>query len=106
MFNNVDDSPANAPTEQKLENVMLNWGMSRREAENALRRPSSICLLLERGDQKVGILYIDTDRPNAFPDAEPELQNFRATANADLAASLDEILDELSSLRLGLDLRI
>jgi transcriptional regulator with GAF, ATPase, and Fis domain len=106
LFNQVDNLPATAPTEAKLENIMSNWGMNRREAERALRRPSSICLPLEHGSNKVGVLYVDSDIRDAFPNTpDAELETFRNAANAQLSSVLDEIIDELSSLKLGLDFR-
>jgi hypothetical protein len=103
QVNPGDDQSADAPMDKKLENIMSNWGMSRREAEHAMSRPSSICMLLEHDGEKVGILYIDSDIPEAFPDtSETELEELREKANTELAPILDEIIDELSSLRLGL----
>jgi hypothetical protein len=107
VFNNVADLPATASAEDKLKAVMAGWGMDRRQAEHALTRPSAICLLLEHRGEKVGILYIDSNKLHAFPGTgEPELANLGARANSALAETLDEVIDDLSSLKLKLDIEL
>jgi hypothetical protein len=60
---------------------------------------------LEHHDEKVGIMYIDSDIPDAFPNTpDAELDRLHTAANVELSSILDEIIDELSSLKLGLNL--
>jgi hypothetical protein len=62
---------------------------------------------LEHRGEKVGILYIDSNKLDAFPGTgEPELANLGARANSALAETLDEVIDDLSSLRLKLDIEL
>jgi hypothetical protein len=50
-------------------------------------------------------MYIDSDIPDAFPNTpDAELDRLRTAANVELSSILDEIIDELSSLKLGLNL--
>jgi hypothetical protein len=50
--------PPDATPEQKIERIIRDWGMERREAERALDRPSYLCFLLEHDDMKLGVIYI------------------------------------------------
>jgi Histidine kinase-, DNA gyrase B-, and HSP90-like ATPase len=75
LFNHVDDLPPNAPTEAKLENIMSNWGMNRREAERALSRPARISIR----DNAAGIYpseFPRAFRPAAIPPDRSGLAEF------------------------------
>lgn len=88
--------------EQEIDAVMSNWGMDRREAENALKHRSYFCLPLVHENTKVGLLYIDSSKKNAF---NAEKQNLVSQkAQVDLAAVVSRVLDDLSSVTLQIDL--
>lgn len=89
--------PSDATTEQKIERIMKDWGMERREAERALDRPSYLCFLLEHDDMKLGVIYMDSKKENAFASGgSTTAKAIQEEANKLLAPKIAKLFDDLA----------
>lgn len=64
--NLLPNLPAETPREQMIAIITRDWGMTKREADRALKKPSYVCLLLEHENDKLGVLYMDSGKQEAF----------------------------------------
>jgi hypothetical protein len=100
--------PSGATPEQKIERIMRDWGMERREAERALDRPSYLCFLLKHDDRKLGVIYMDSKKEDAFgtggsaanagkvTGAEETVEAIQQEANKLLAPKIAKLFDDLA----------
>ncbi|MFL5266596.1 MAG: hypothetical protein ACJ8AH_08375 [Stellaceae bacterium] len=101
--------------EQKIARITRDWGMTKHEAERSLRKPSYICFLLEHKGDKIGVLYMDSEKRDAWvvPASggnvnmtEDQLDNsIRKKANEMLSPRVQRLLDELADVSLRIDLQ-
>jgi hypothetical protein len=95
-------SPGTTRThEEEIDVVMSNWGMNRREAESALKHRSYFCCPLIYENSKVGLLYMDSSKKDAFDLGKQEV--VLEKAKVELAPIVSKTLDDLSSVALQLD---
>lgn len=88
--------------EEEIDAIMSDWGMNRREAENALKHRSYFCFPLIHEDRKVGLLYIDAKEKDSFDQAKE--YDVSARAQNELAPLVAKVLDDSASLFLQLEL--
>jgi hypothetical protein len=82
--------------------IMRDWGMTRREAERAIKHRSYFCFLLVHEQTKVGLMFMDSTEPNAF-NASHETALIEKV-NRELAPGISKLLDDLSVVSLQIDL--
>jgi hypothetical protein len=108
------DLPADASREQKIAIITRDWGMTKREAERALSKPSYVCFLLEHDNEKLGVLYMDSDKGNAFTvstatgrammTVEQLDDGIRNEANKVLSLRVYKLLNDLADVSLRIHL--
>jgi hypothetical protein len=101
--------------EQMIARITRDWGMTKHEAERSLRKPSYICFLLEQDGDKVGVLYMDSEKRDAWaiPVAggsqnitEEQLDNsITKKANEMFSPRIQKLLNELADVSLRIDLQ-
>ena len=95
--------------------ITSEWGMSKREAERALKKPSYASFLLEHDGDKLGVFYMDSEKREAFKiDREggkrtamidEELDPLRTSANTRISQKIRELLNGLADVSLRIDLQ-
>jgi putative methionine-R-sulfoxide reductase with GAF domain len=88
--------------EEEISAVMKDWGMSRREAETALKHRSYFCCPLVHDDMKVGLLFMDSTKTYAFR-ADAREKVLRAADSA-LAPIIHKVIDDLSAVAIQIEL--
>jgi hypothetical protein len=88
--------------EDEIDEIMSDWGMDRREAENALKHRSYFCFPLVFEDRKVGLLYLDAKEKDSFDEAKAPAVSARA--QTELAQLVAKVLDDAAALFLQLEL--
>jgi hypothetical protein len=95
---------ATAPeeTHSVITMIMRDWGMNRREAEQAIKHRSYFCFLLLHEQTKVGLVFMDSTRANAFNVIHQT--DVIEIANKELSPGISRLLDDLSAVSLEIDL--
>ena len=103
IANDLFQAPREKQThEAEIDEIMSNWGMDRREAENALKRRSYFCFPLIHEDRKVGLFYIDAKEKESFHETKETAVFERA--QKELAPLVAKVLEDSASLFLELEL--
>lgn len=97
-----DKHPGPLSHEQEIDIVMSDWGMTRREAENALKHRSYCCVPLVSDNTKVGVLYMDAEKKGAFD--ETKTIELSEKANKEIAALVAKVLNESADTTLQIEL--
>jgi len=100
--------------EDQISVITRDWGMTKREAEKALERPSYACFLLEHDGDKLGVLYMDSELENAFTQLDTEIRKpmtvdqldagLRTIANEIISPRISKLLNDLADVSLRITL--
>jgi hypothetical protein len=95
--------PTTTPdTHSAINMIMRDWGMYRREAEQAIKRKSYFCFMLIHDQTKVGVMYMDCAKEDSFVKAnQKEAIEFM---NRELGPVISKLLDDISALSLQIEL--
>ncbi len=119
----LKDVASGARQEEKISQIMQDWGMNAQEAERALEHPSYICFLLIHEKSKVGLIYMDSTEENAFQTEDESyvtargnageknttktgkeiMEELAETAGGSVAPRIAKILDSLASISLRIE---
>lgn len=101
LFSLREGEVAPSAHEEKIDKVMSDWGMNRREAEKAIKRLSYFCFPLTMSGTKVGLFYVDSEEADAFDSDFIESVQLGALTN--LSPLLLKLQDDLAEISLQIN---